>query len=183
MSHTPYTPRSTRLTHLKIKIKSLVAEQGIILDEERRLLARRAVLDRKLDATRPAPDAVLNLDDPKVAGLYHAGATSYERFTSIQTHRHELGQLVRRAMIAYCFLRGITYARIERTVRANNWPNFDLVAAEVRTFAGLRRGEPVRTDPKAMPAEWADWRKAAEEHLNGQKPAEVSATSDVAASA
>lgn len=102
----------TRITMLKVKIKSLAEEARIIRLEEHRACGRRV-----------APGEVKGRDDWKRTELY------FHRVKDVRAEQ-------RHSLLAYAFLRGRSYASCEG-VRTRQWweePNLERVAELVRKF-------------------------------------------------
>lgn len=111
-----------QVKYLKVKIKSLAAESGIIRLEERRSLGRR-LSDVKYDRdgnVRPMWREFIGRDD----ALY----------TSLRQHRViEVRQEQRSSLLAYAFLRGRDYRQCECPA-ADNKPDLDRVMSLVKKF-------------------------------------------------
>ncbi len=129
-----------KITELKVKIKTLAAEARIIALEEQRALRR----------------------------LAHAGEGRTEAakaaWQSLREHRRGVvGTAARRSLLAYGFLRGLPYARIEPSNSSK--PDWDEVWRVAERFAPspgrTRVDEPERA---ALTERWAAWRTAAEAH-------------------
>lgn len=104
------------LVELKVKVASLAAEGAII----RRLERRRLAAFRK--QKQKQKDDYAN--------------THYGEFYSLHYHRtHKLRKTARHAQLAYGFLRGIEYWRMENDIHEDNAPDFKLVEKEVEKFA------------------------------------------------
>ena len=113
-----------KITELRVKIKSLAAEARIIVHEEQRVRRRIAV-------------------DPRAAAT----------FQSLRDHRRAVvGSAARRSLLAYGFLRGLPYARIEPP--NSSAPDWDAVWREAQRFGG----------PEELTERWALWRKEADGH-------------------
>lgn len=114
----------TKLTYLRVKIKSLAAEAQIIRAEERKLRRRHTWrksmdgLEHAVRTNQPAPGPLG--DDPLFQGL---------RGHRINAVRVEC----RLALLAYGFLRGRTYQQIEQT--AHDKPDFTSLTKMVYRFA------------------------------------------------
>jgi hypothetical protein len=117
---------------LRVKIKSLAAEARIISREERRAL--RHLL-------RLAPDAPARPD----------AQTTY---VSLRAHRREVvGRAAREALLAYGFLRGRAYARLEPSNSSS--PDWDGIRKVAERFAAP-------ADRTVFPGRWDEWKAAAE---------------------
>ncbi len=126
-----------RLTHLKVKIKSLAAEASIIRAEEDRLIeANRASRPR----SRGDLDASYEWEHQVLA------------YFALRDHRkRDVGGEQRHSLLAYGFLRGRPYVAMEKRCRFDNHPDF----ARVRKLAK-------RFSSQWDDAEWAAWESAAE---------------------
>lgn len=107
------------LRKLKIKIKSLAAEQRIIRREETKVLG----------AGRWA-----NLAAPSVSGAF------YREYHSLYQHRRGLSDKLRAAQLAYAYLRGRPYRSIEqnpcwlRPPFSRARPDVGSIAANIKSF-------------------------------------------------
>lgn len=130
-----------KITELKVKIKSLAAEARIIVHEEQRVLRRAA----HLAAT----------ESPK-------GAAAWVAYRSLRDHRRAVvGTAARRSLLAYGFLRGLAYARIEPS--NSSIPDWDAVWRVAERFAsspGQARVDDV--ERTALLDRWTAWRAEAE---------------------
>lgn len=120
-----------RFEELKIKIRSLAAEQTMIHRREIKL-KKRARRQRVHPSTRL---------DATVAS-----------FWSLRGHRVELRDESRAALLAYAFLRGIPYAKLELVSRTD--PPLRRVERIARKFGEADFSE----------AAWDGWERAAIEH-------------------
>lgn len=121
-----------RITHLKIKIKTLAAEAAIIRHEERAALLR----------------------GQEHAKLSHGENDEYHE---LYGHRKEIVRPVaRHNLLAYGFLRGVPYARME-AANTRVDPDWSRVKKLVWRFDDPQKG---LTAPG-----WEKWKAAAEEHL------------------
>lgn len=118
-NHAVNRPESdmSRITHLKIKIKNLAAESGIIRLEERKLA--------KLDARLKAVGAAKVHFTERVELAYH--------------RRGVVRDVARENLLAYGFLRGRKYACIEN--KTNSVPYFHLVSKHAKSFSSSGWGE------------------------------------------
>lgn len=91
------------IIYLKVKIKSLAAEQRIIRHEERKQLGSWRWL-RSANASHRINDATRVATEAKIASKTWAG---------LSRHRLELRPELRAALIAYAYLRGRSYRSVE----------------------------------------------------------------------
>lgn len=128
-----------RRTHLKIKIINLADEQRTIRKEVHKFGRQIAAI-----TAEKGEDDYLAL-----AGLRCAQG-------SVFWHGHEVVRpAARQALLAYGFLRGTPYRRIEQ--KTNDAPDFDSIRKMARRFY---EGEGFET-------EWGAWLDKANEHLAG----------------
>lgn len=114
--------------NLKIKIKSLAAEAKIIRQEERKYLKHARACESEEHAEE-------------------------HRFTmrSLQSHRKGGVRSEQRcSLLAYGFLKGMPYKRMEQSCRENNKPNWDTIEKMAIRFGADQR------DIKQRFAEWKD---------------------------
>lgn len=141
----------SRLTHLKIKIKNLAAESGIIRLEERKTLKRILNLKELVQngsSTVEHNGFVVNSSEVATLALFG--------FQSLSEHRRGIVRSVARInLLAYGFLRGREYVEME--ARCHEAPNFDEVEKIARRFS-------VGSQMDA----WKAWRDRAEAHLEAQ---------------
>jgi hypothetical protein len=129
---------------LRVKIKSLAAEARIIVREERRALGRLLRLSR----SDRDPDDV---------------AAAQAEYVSLRAHRREVvSRAAREALLAYGFLRGRAYGRLEPA--NSSTPNWDAVWKVAERFAAPAGRGLVDGERAALAARWSDWRAAAEVH-------------------
>lgn len=103
-----------RLTEMKIKLKSLAAENSIIRKEENRLLRKRK------EAAKKMKDQI--------------ALSCSESYNSLSLHRkNDVRRVTRVNHLAYCALRGVAYAEIES--KCKEVPNFKEVVANIRRFS------------------------------------------------
>lgn len=108
-----------QLQQLKVKCKSLAEESRIIRKEEVKAL-RRGHYQRR-DVSTP----------------YIAATEGYHTYYSLYRHRKiNVGQEYRSAHLAYGFLRGTMYHKIEEKTKEDNRPNFSRVWAIAKKFGG-----------------------------------------------
>lgn len=129
----------SRVTHLKIKIKNLAAESGIIRLEENKLA--------KADAYRKA---------------HGKEKVHFTRRVELADHRRGIVRSVARVnLLAYGFLRGRSYARME--VKTISIPDFKDILKHAKNFS------PAWGDEEKL--EWEVWLGDAKAHLSAQHPA------------
>lgn len=121
---------------LKIKAVSLAAEITLIRREERKWLKSRRWLAKATGNTLPAD-----------ANIQKARAEA--NFWGLRTHRLALRPEARVAHIAYGFVRGRTYAEIERT--GSSIPDWSKVIRLVKTYGEGYQDQ----DVKALVAAWS----------------------------
>lgn len=102
---------NSRLTHLKIKLRSLEAESRIIRHEEHKVLER----------------------ERHNQGESFTGY-SYEHVSLREHRKHTVGSEARHSHLAYGFLKGIPYHVMERTCKDNNKPDLDKVKSIAERF-------------------------------------------------
>ena len=108
-----------QLQQLKVKCKSLAEESRIIRKEEERAL-RRAHFQRRQG------------NEP-----YFSGTEGFRTYYSLYIHRKiDVGQEYRSAHLAYGFLRGTAYNKIEEKTKETNRPNFSRVWSIAKKFGG-----------------------------------------------
>lgn len=113
---------------LKVKVKSLAAEARIIRDEERKIKSRLGKGPHKSDAHQHKDKDTL---------------------ASLQNHRRGVVRHEQRhSLLAYGFLRGVAYRRMEPTCRVE--PDWGKVLKMVERFGG-----------KGKDNEFKSWREAA----------------------
>jgi hypothetical protein len=106
-------PMKTRIVHLHIKILSLAAEAGIIRSEERVSIGLPRSRDLREGEERGRIDSVLH--------------------DSLVVHRRNIVRVAaRHALLAYGFLRGLDYAKMEP--KSLGSPNFAEVSKLVDRF-------------------------------------------------
>lgn len=131
-----------RITHLKIKIKTLADEAHHIRREERKALKHARYQAKHAIDKGNAPD-----------GLDGGYNPEYETL-----HSHRVGTVrwaARNNLLAYGFLRGMPYSRVEnKTSWPPLWRDVEKVA---RRFY----------DGNDFDGDWATWKDAADEHLAG----------------
>ena len=137
--------KNERLVHLKVKIKSLSAEAGIIRQEEEKALARHREKVGDEEGKIPPEKSLC----PRYEGLRNH-RTGIVRWAA----RHNL--------LAYAFLRDQSYAEVE--AQGSEEPNWDEVKKVALRFEG---------DASTHEARWGAWVKAAKEHR--ARPAEQAA--------
>lgn len=129
----------SRITHLKIKIKNLSAESGIIRREENKLA--------KADAYRKA---------------HGKEKVHFPRRVELADHRRGIVRSVARVnLLAYGFLRGRSYARMEN--KTDTIPDFKCILKHVKNFSATWGDE--------EKLEWEVWLADAKAHLSAQHPA------------
>lgn len=130
---------NTRLTHLKIKIKYLTAESKIIRHEEGK---------------------ALKTDKPNDNG-YNS------KYESLRQHRKGVvGVESRHSLLAYGFLRGIPYQKMEPSIKEGNDPNWAKVERNAKRFYTKR------TPESDFEKEWKEWLDEAKSHVaNHRVPA------------
>lgn len=115
---------------LRVKIKSLAAEARIISVEERRALRR-----------------LLHADSDRVDALRAS-------YASLREHRRAVvARAAREALLAYGFLRGRPYARLEPA--NSSPPDFSSIWKVAQRFA---------VDAAGLAERWSEWQAAAEVH-------------------
>lgn len=142
----------SRINHLKVKIKTLTAEAAIIRKEEAKALARpKLSVFKKVDGNWGWHPAVTS--DEIARGVN-------SEYTALREHRVGIvRQAARTNLLAYGFLRGRSYSRMESTTYVA--PDF----AEVEKVA--RRFSPTKWDD----ARWKEWVAEAMAHLKAQADA------------
>jgi hypothetical protein len=122
-----------RIAELRVKIKSLAAEARIIAQEERRVL-----------------DRVQRLSDTD------AKDRAWNTYHELRGHRRTVvGRGAREALLAYGFLRGHGYERLEPP--NSSAPDWDSVYKTAERFAHP-------PDRAALAARWPVWREGAEKY-------------------
>jgi len=111
---------NARITHLRVKVKSLVAESRIIRAEANRIKARTARKKKK---------GLLTDDDVSRMGMVKWGL-DHHRKTVVRHH-------TRYNMLAYGMLRGVSYERMEK--ECGHKPNFSKIAIIARRFGGTKK--------------------------------------------
>jgi len=146
-----------RRLHLKIKIKSLAAEARMIRAEERKIGASwKRARARAEAAGQEGPF------EPSPASVGRRNDLFLHRWGPVAVHTRE-------ALLAYGFLRGRDYARLESSTKCP--PDFDDVAKLVERFGPVwGHGEPIldykaRKESEAL--RWKAWRAAALAHIVG----------------
>ncbi len=141
----------SRVAHLRVKIKSLSAEIVMINHEVNRarnfkeiskLKSRIAVARNGDQVARKGGEK--DLDEIAKVKTLLVKAKKYqdwELFWSNWTHGRYLGYEVRHSLLAYAFLRGRPYSRIEASCHKDNKPNFDYVCDLVSRFGAVRSFE------------------------------------------
>lgn len=114
------------MTYLKVKIKSLAAEAQIIRAEERVWKAREISEGR-----------------PTFFGLRH------HRVIDVRNE-------ARVALLAYGFIRGVSYARMEGP-GTKSWPNWTRVAQLVAKYGAPAEWQSIRGNPGAMTKQILVW--------------------------
>jgi hypothetical protein len=171
----------TRIPHLRVKVKHLGAEIGIIKEDEKRYFRRASKL--QLAASRPvAPDLVgkpgPSRDRSSAIGwLLRTGQ-------SLRDHRYQVVKAAaRHALLALGFLRGLDYARIES--RTKDEPDFAEVGKLVERFGVQKPAYLWGKDVDAFAAAKADqaarfesWTIAAGDHIAAQLEEPAPATAE-----
>lgn len=158
----------SRNTHLKIKIKTLVAEVAIIRLEERKALTKARYVKW---GTNPETGRYGRIPvEPDEPGAY----LDCSAYWGLVNHRKGIVRdATRTNLLAYGFLRGRSYEQMERTTR--NPPDLKEVEKVARRF-GL--GQYARDTDKttiAFNERWKAWVEAAEAHLESQAESEEKA--------
>lgn len=94
-----------KFAELRIKIKSLAAEAQIIRSDERKVLKRARSIEARTEPASRDPKATASLRD-----THH----------SLRLHRvHDVRNEARASLLAYAYLRGMPYAKVETPPRMN----------------------------------------------------------------
>ena len=115
-----------RLTHLKIKRKTLAAEAGFIRAEERKLKARTLYHRKK------AKDGGLSA----VAHTEKARQLLWQRLDLVDHRKGIVRDAARTNHLAHACLTGMPYSRVESKVGSDNLPNWERVKAVALRFGG-----------------------------------------------
>jgi hypothetical protein len=139
---------------LKVKIKSLAEEARIIRLEEKRALAR----------PRPSPSSLISPYDPHDWTAGGAKKPKPRRVTkyrdemlylSMRSHRvKELRQEQRCSLLAYAYIRGVPFAKVERPIKCRSQnPDWSRVRQLIEKFGGTPSAKMVLTE-----ASFREWR-------------------------
>lgn len=129
-----------KISELRIKIKSLAVEARIIAHEERRVLRR---LTRQGSPERQA--AIL------------------ASYASLREHRRAVvGPTARVSLLAYGFLRGKPYTKLEPS--NSREPDWNDVWKVAERFAAPSGGRLAEADHKDLAQRWASWKAEAKKY-------------------
>lgn len=122
--------------YLKVKIKSLAAEATIIRHEERRY----NVGSRGRKRARRALAKTNDLSNTQRSHLKKAmnppSQLDMDTFWGLRSHRtYEVRNEARSAQLAYAFINGTPYEKVEPTVCKDNKPDIDRIKRLVKKYA------------------------------------------------
>lgn len=141
--------------YLKIKIKSLAAEATMIRREERRQnpghrarVRARRILEGKTRSSNPADDGASRSRAARILKR----KPNMDAFWGLRHHRqYDVRGESRSAHVAYGFLRGLPYSRIEGTAKTS--PNWSRVEDLIKKYG--------TGDIRDRMQRFAEWREAA----------------------
>jgi hypothetical protein len=171
-----------RIPHLRVKVKYLGAEIGIVKADEKRYFRRASKLQlepTESDASSPETHAAerWRRRAETLSWLLRTGQ-------SLRDHRYQVVKTAaRHALLALGFLRGLDYARIES--RTKDEPDFAEVGKLVERFGVQKPAYLWGKDVEAFAAAKADqasrfaaWTTAAGDHIAAQLEEPAPATAE-----
>lgn len=139
----------TRIAHLKIKARSLMAEQQLIRSAEKSICTHRRAFRARHEGADP-----LYREDERL---------------SLYWHRRQLGDSARSTHLALAFLNHTPYALAEAKTRVA--PDFEEVGKLIERFGVVQEFGRSETSveftkrKQAQALDFANWKRAAGEHI------------------
>lgn len=148
----------SRITHLKIKIKNLADEARIIRHEEKKALEHGSACLRK------SRDLGEKSFSETATPFSEYAIAHYRTYRGLYDHRTGIVRDVARVnLLAYGFLRGRPYARMEN--KTGSIPDFKDILKHAKNFTSTWGDE--------EKLEWDVWLAEAKAHLSAQHPSQA----------